>query len=73
MKVSHNGTVEHPSGLIDVTVTLHKKYIYVLQSDYAYQKFLKELRHNKHGAALNVLKKFDCRKEIEDAANKTKS
>ncbi len=64
MRLTHEGTLKYSSGLIEVTVAVHKEYTFLLQSDYAYQKFVKELRHNKHGAALNTLKKFNCKKEI---------
>lgn len=65
MKLTHLQTTKYPDGLIEVIVTIfHKTYVYLLQSEYAYQKFLKEVRHQKYGTAINTLKKFDCRKEI---------
>lgn len=63
MKLTHNETIQYPSGLIEITVTIHRQYTYLLQSEYAHQRFLKEVSHKKYGTALNTLKKFNCQKE----------
>ena len=54
MKLTHNGTTKYPSGLIEITVTIHRQYTYLLQSEYAHQRFLTEVRHQKYGTALNT-------------------
>ena len=71
MKLTHSETIKYPSGLIKITVVIHRQYTYLLQSEYAHQRFLKEVRSNKYGAALNTLKKFNCTKG-KNEINKTK-
>lgn len=66
MKLTHLETVKYPSGLIEITVAIHKTYIYLLQSEYAHHKFLEELKHKKYGSAINTLKRFDCKKEKQN-------
>lgn len=61
MKLTQTGMTKDPSGLIEVTVTVHNKYVYLLESEYAYNKFRTELLHNKSGSALNILKKFSIK------------
>lgn len=63
MKLTHAGTIKHPNGLIEIDVVIHKSYTFLLESEYAHQKFLEEVKHQKYGAAINTLKKFNCKKE----------
>jgi hypothetical protein len=63
MKLTHAGTIKHPSGLIEIDVVIHKSYTFLLESEYAHQKFLEEVKHQKYGAAMNTLKKFNCKKK----------
>lgn len=63
MKLTHAGTTKYPSGLIEIDVVVHKSYAFLLESEYAHQKFLEEVKHQKYGAAINTLKKFNCKKK----------
>ena len=70
MKLTHAGTTKYPSGLIEIDVVIHKSYTFLLESEYAYHKFLEEVEHQKYGAAINTLKKFNYKKKILDSNTK---
>lgn len=63
MKLTHMQTTKWPSGLIEVDVVVHHNYIYVLQSEYAYQQFFEEMKHKNYKGAINILNKFNCKGE----------
>ena len=70
MKLTHAGTIKYSNGLIEIDVVVHKSYTFLLESEYAHQKFLEEVKHQKYGAAINTLKKFNYKKKTLDSDTK---
>ena len=73
MKLTHLQTTKYPSGLIKIIVSIHnedakvprREYTYLLQSEYAHQLFLEAMKYTQYGTAINILKKFNCKKETK--------
>ncbi|MCK4498937.1 hypothetical protein KAU11_00395 [Candidatus Babeliales bacterium] len=74
MKLTHLQTTKYPSSLIEIIVSIHnedakiprREYTYLLQSEYAHQLFLTAMRYIQYGTAINILKKFSCKKEVKN-------
>lgn len=63
MKLTQVGMMKHSDGLIQVDIVIHHSYEFFLSSEFAYNKFRTELKHNKNGTALNTLKKFNVKRK----------
>jgi len=63
MKLYHESTKKYEVYEVTVNIDGEKTYVFYLSSAYAYARFLSFYRKGYHGKALNVLKKFNEKKE----------
>jgi hypothetical protein len=73
MHIIHEATIEHPDGIVDISIIVvnepntFKKYTYHLKSKYIAEKFHTYYRMGRgmHRSALALLNKHNTYKEVE--------